>query len=281
MQPLAEGWAGRVLLSWAAPYVKHPDHYSTLFDIDTMEPLIAGAGFVRALSELVADAKLGPDEQLEMDPAAAREAFLAGRAALALAWPGHAATTDKPDDAPPPTGFAELPGAPVVYNFVHKSWDKRGAPEHWHVPVLALAGRLGSSCAQSAHAQHVFQLLAWLSGREWGAQVCSASSATTLYRRSQVRQPQPWLDRGTDAAAAQAYATGVHDALNRQQYLCAPRIPGESRYMAALDEAVRRAVRDEASPADALTEAADQWKQITEALGTEGQRKAYRQSLGL
>ena len=200
---------------------------------------------------------------------------------MALAWPEHAAATDKPAASPPATGFAELPGAPVVYNFVHKSWEKRGPQENWHVPVLALAGRLGSTSATSAHAVDTFQLLAWLSGREWGTQVASASPATTLYRRSQIRQPLAWVDRGTDAEAALAYASGVHDALDRQQYLTAPRIPGEAQYMAALDRAVREAVRGEKSAADALAEAAAEWRKITQALGQESQRTAYRQSLGL
>ena len=54
LEPLGPGWAGVVLLARAASYAKHPDNYSTLFDINTMEPLIAGEPFVRALEELLA-----------------------------------------------------------------------------------------------------------------------------------------------------------------------------------------------------------------------------------
>ncbi len=54
LEPLAPGWAGRLLLSRAAAYAKHRDNFSTLFNIDTMEPLIAGPPFVRALEELLA-----------------------------------------------------------------------------------------------------------------------------------------------------------------------------------------------------------------------------------
>ena len=39
IEPLAPGWAGLVLLARAAPYAKHRDNYSTLFNIETMEPL--------------------------------------------------------------------------------------------------------------------------------------------------------------------------------------------------------------------------------------------------
>jgi ABC-type glycerol-3-phosphate transport system substrate-binding protein len=283
VQPLAEGCAGRVLLARAASYAKHPDHFSTLFDVETMEPLIASAAFVRALEELVADSKLGPPNQLELDFAAARREFLTGHAGMVLTWPGH--SNEKRDDVPaplPPTGFAELPGAPVVYNFASKNWDKRrGDGADGHVPTLALAGRLGSVAAKGAQPAAAFQLLGWLAGREWGARVSSNSAATTLYRRSQVRSPQVWLDPNTDAGAAQSYAALVQAALSRQQYLCAPRIPGEAEYMAALDVATRDAARGDKSPADALSAAAEKWREITKKLGVDAQKAAYRRSLGL
>lgn len=282
VQPLAEGSAGRVLLARAASYAKHPDHFSTMFDVETMEPLISSEAFVRALEELVADAKLGPPNQLEMDPAAARREFLAGRAALAITWPGHADAKDEAALAPyPPTGFAELPGAPVVYNFADKSWEKRSDIEDWHVPTLALAGRLGSTTAKGTQPQAAFQLLAWLSGREWGPRVSSKSTDTTLYRRSQVRTPQPWLDPNTDSEAAQAYSAGVQLALSRQQYLIAPRIPGEAEYMAALDVATRDAVRGYKLPADALSIAVEKWRDVTKKFGVDAQKAAYQRSLGL
>jgi ABC-type glycerol-3-phosphate transport system substrate-binding protein len=49
LEPLAEGWAGLALLARAAPYARHRDQVSTWFDIETMEPLIAGPPFVRAI----------------------------------------------------------------------------------------------------------------------------------------------------------------------------------------------------------------------------------------
>lgn len=278
LQPLGEGWAGRVLLARAAPYVRHRDHFSTLFDIETMDPLIAGEGFVRALEELVADYKLGTPEQIEMDPDAVRKAFLAGQSALAITWPAHADGGAAPSEVE--TAFAEFPGAGVVYNFADKSWEKRQDHESVHVSTLGLAGRLGSVTTNSEHPQQAFQLLAWLSGREWGTRVASASRATTVYRRSQMRSPQPWVDAGTDATAAAAYVSSVQSALGRQQYLAVPRMPGESEYMAALDVATRRALRQEASPPEALAEAAVKWREITDRIGRESQKAAYRASLG-
>ncbi len=87
IEPLAPGWAGDVLLARAAAYAKHRDNFSTLFDIETMEPLVSGPPFVQALEGLVAAAKLGPADPLRYDPASARAAFWAGRCGMALAWP--------------------------------------------------------------------------------------------------------------------------------------------------------------------------------------------------
>ncbi len=87
IEPLAPGWAGLVLLARAAAYAKHRDNFSTLFDIETMEPLVAGPPFVQALEELVAAAKLGPADPLRYDPAAARAAFWNGQCGMALTWP--------------------------------------------------------------------------------------------------------------------------------------------------------------------------------------------------
>lgn len=281
LQPLGEGWAARVLLARAAPYVKHRDHFSALFDIESMRPLVDNPGFVRALEELLADYRLGPPEQIEMDPAAVRAEFLAGRSAFAIAWPGHTGDRGAAAVESPAYGFAELPGAPVVYNFEHRDWEKRQSNETPQVPALELAGRLGSVTTLAAEPAAAFQLLAWLGGREWGPRVSSASAATTLYRRSQTAEPAPWLDSGTSAEAAKQYTEQLAAALSRTQYLAAPRLPGEAEYMAALDAAVRSCLREEATPSDALKKAADEWKAITQRWGVDQQRAAYRASLGI
>jgi multiple sugar transport system substrate-binding protein len=75
VEPLGPGWAGRVLLARAAAYAKHRDNYSTLFRIDSMEPLIDTPPFVRALEELVAAARHSPPDSISFDPSAARRHF--------------------------------------------------------------------------------------------------------------------------------------------------------------------------------------------------------------
>jgi hypothetical protein len=52
-------------------------------------------------------------------------------------------------------------------------------------------------------------------------------------------------------------------------------------YLPALDDAVAAAVGGKKKPKDAPTDAAAKWQRITERLGVEQQRSAYRHSLGL
>jgi multiple sugar transport system substrate-binding protein len=283
IQPLSEGWAGRLLLARAAAYVKHRDHFSTYFEIESMKPLVDGPGYVRALEELVADAKLGPDDPRANDLDAARTAFLGGQAALAIAWPSHQRST-KPPAASVAPSFSELPGETDVYNFANATWELRTEADGDRVTLLGLAGRQASISANTANSREAFQLLGWLSGKKWGGDigsVSSASAATTLYRRSQLRAPAPWVDAGTDTEAARVYGETVRDALSRPSHLFVPRIPGHDRYLASLDAAAAEALAGQATAAEALAKAATAWETITDELGRDEQRRAYRQSLGL
>ena len=129
IEPLAPGWAGLMLLARAAPLAKHPDNFSTLFSIETMEPMLSEPAIVEALSELVAAAKLGPSDPLRYDPAAARAAFWKGECGMAITWPTAAEETTNrksegeteaiPEKIDPAirVGFVELPG--IAPRFQH------------------------------------------------------------------------------------------------------------------------------------------------------------------
>jgi multiple sugar transport system substrate-binding protein len=284
-EPLAPGWAGLVLLARAAPYAKHRDNYSALFNIKTLEPLVAGPPMVRALEELVAAAKLASPDALNSDPAAVRKAFWQGRCGMALTWPS--AAERRPQGQPEgvaetqiPVTFSALPGSEKVFNINNQTWETRVEDENPRVPFLSLAGRAGMVSRASSHPQAAFELLIWLSNEQNSPQICPASPATTLFRHSQLRQPGLWVEKVVPPVAAAKYAELTAETLRAEQWL-ALRIPGRAKYLAALDEAVLAAVRGDLAPADALAEAAKTWQEITEELGLETQRTAYLHSLGL
>ncbi len=282
VEPLDSGWAGLVLLAHAAPSAKHRDNYSTLFRIDTMEPLVAGPPFVKALEELVAAAKFGPSDALDFDPDAARNAFWQGRCGLALSWPTAASAI--PSDSTRKglrVVFSELPGAARAYNVGNQKWEERTEDQDPHVPLLGVTGRIGAVCSVSSHASAALELLSWLSASPADEPASTASSATTLYRRAQLKSAKNWVEKPVSPAAASQYAAIAETTLRRSQWLMALRIPGRDEYLAALDHAVRQAVQSKQSPEEALRQAAAKWRELTARLGRERQRSAYLRSLEL
>ncbi len=281
-EPLGPGWAGLTLLARAAPYARSRENYSTLFDIETMEPLVAGPPFVRALEELVAAAKHGAKDQLQADPDQVRSAFWQGRCGMALTWPSaskNGLTGTPIEDLD--LDLVALPGSEQVYDIGTNEWEPRVDDEPRHIPLLSSAGRLGVVNSASTNPEASFQLLLWLSGKLISPQLCSISPATTLYRTSQLSAPQMWTEQPMPLGTSVDYGALTHATLSGELWLMAPRIPGRAEYLAALDAAVHRAVAGEQPPTEALTQAADEWRKITESHGTEAQKQAYLHSWGL
>jgi len=305
MEPLGPGWAGLVLLARAAPYVKHRGQYSTWFDIETMESLVAGPPVVRALEELAAAARCGPGDATTLDPAAVRRAFWQGRCGMAISWPSAAAgqpaesapaTADgsaRGDDsaghsaslaAPGPpvrAGFVALPGSAEVFDLARREWVHRQRDEPTRVTLLSISGRLGMVSKASSQPEAALALLMWLSGHRHGAEVSASSEQTTLFRREHVRRPEAWVEPPVGPDGAARYAELVEEALRGELFVFAPRIPGRAEYLAALDEAVHKTLDGRLPPIEALREAADRWNEITERLGRQRQRAALLKSLGL
>jgi hypothetical protein len=147
------------------------------------------------------------------------------------------------------------------------------------MPLLGVAGRVGSVTSTSKHPAAAFQLLIALSGPEWSSQVCAASPATTLFRGAHLKSPREWVEREASAPAAGQYAQLTQQVLSGQDAVGALKLPGRAEYLQALDQAVHQALRGEVTPAEALSQCAGAWSEITDRLGLEQQREAYRQSV--
>jgi multiple sugar transport system substrate-binding protein len=268
-----------VLLARAAAYATHREFFSTLFNIESMEPLIAGPPFVRALEQLAAAAALGPEEQAEYTPGDVRTAFWQEQTAMGLTWPTAAAeiaaATDKIS-----VGFAELPGSMEIYNFADQTWEKRLGDQDAQVPLLSSSGRLGMVAADCRWPQAGFQLLFWLSGDDLSRQVSTRSAATTLFRASHLQSPRQWVEKPVSASAAAEYSVLAQQAFSRPRGLFALRLPGRSTYLAALDDAVHDVLSGKSDAEEALQRAASQWETITDGQGREVQQRAYLHSLG-
>jgi len=283
-EPLAEGWAGQLLLARAAAYALHRDQVSPLFRFDSLTPLIDQPPYVRALNELVAAKKASPPSEHRPTPSAAFAALRAGSCAVALTWP-----------APEPTGgggphpgnsnpldqqirFALLPGATQAYRFATKSWENRVDDENMSVPTLAICGRMAAVSATTSEPQRAENFVLWLASREVSDQVGPHSSAATLFRNSQLATSGRWTG-GLAPEASRHYAEQLAQSLNLPRAFPGLTIPGRAQYLAALDKAVDDALGGKAS-ADCLATAAKAWTAITSELGLAEQQRANAKSLG-
>ncbi|HZZ28437.1 MAG TPA: extracellular solute-binding protein [Pirellulales bacterium] len=276
VEPLAPGWAARTLLARAAAYARHRDYFSVLFDRETMEPLIGGPPFVRALTELVAAAKMEPKEAASFTPAEAARWLLSGHAAMAIGWPAALVQMSRNTVV---SAFAPLPGSTAAYNPRQAEWEPRRNDESVNIPLVGVGGHVGSVVKGTNSAETAFHLLTWLSSNRWSSELLPTNPAATLFRQSQANDSSTWFGHMISAEAAKQYSQVLATALHQPEAVQMLRIPGEAEYMAALDDAVRAAISGKKSPQQALNEAAEQWKKITAQYGVNKQREAYRRSL--
>jgi len=278
--PLTPGWAARCLLAWAAPYARHPNQYSTFFQFVTMEPLVARPPFERALREMLEATRYAPEEAWTHSPDDVMRRFLAGDAVLAWSWPS--AARDPANTPATPSwsfGMRPLPGSMTVYQMSEDRWEDRDAAGE--VPLFGVAGRVGAVARRSRSPEASCNLLLWLSGPEQSTRVAAKSVSATVSRLSQLGAGiEQWVDPPLASIAPQ-YAAAMQASQQSPDAIMVPRIPGETRYLEALDLAIRQSRAGDTPPAAALQQAAGEWSRITGELGKEAQRNAYAESLGL
>lgn len=288
LQPLGENWRALTLLARAAPYCRHRSHYSDLFDVERMEPLIDSPPFVRALEELAAAAGSDAEKQLKQRPRDVLAALAGGEGALGIAWLEMAAPEADLELADGvELGVVPLPGSKAVYNASSGDWEQRDQPQK--VPLLAVSGRMGSVLKTSAHPDGAWELLAALTGKEWGPRISQASRSATGLAANQRATAAPrrtdpaarWLPDHARTALSAEYGAAQQSALAASRWMYCLRIPGRQDYLAALDQAVRAAASGKSTPQDALTQTAEAWREITEQHGRDAQRRAYQRSQGM
>ncbi|MGD9125941.1 MAG: extracellular solute-binding protein [Planctomycetia bacterium] len=280
-EPYGGDWAAITFLARAAPLAKHRDNYSTLFNCRTMEPLLIAPPMLDTLTQMVRTSQYAADPKEATDPDATRRLFWEGRVAMALTWP--TATAELPEAvkaSPVPMAIAPLPGSRDVYNIDEGKEEKRDKDQSWQVPLLGIAGRLGTVCQSSKNQAAAVRLLLWLSGSTSRPVPASRSQATTFYRRSQVPQIQQWTESPISSEAADHYAEVTKATMQSEQWVFALRIPGRDEYLATLSDSVREAMKGK-QPPEALMGTMQRWMEITRDHKKEKPLHAYRSSLGL
>ena len=166
---LKAGLGGLLLLARAAPRAKHRDNYSALFDLETMEPMVASPPFVEALEQLAAAARVGPADPLGYDPTAARAVFWRGECGMAIADGGARRLPRRRSRGRATRRFASAswscPAGNGSLTSVTTIGTRGRRRTSLHVPLLSVSGSAGlgrprsritltqrSSCSGSAEA---------------------------------------------------------------------------------------------------------------------------------
>ncbi|MFO0912126.1 MAG: extracellular solute-binding protein [Pirellulales bacterium] len=275
-EPTAAGWAGRMLLARAAPYVLDKSQYSTLFDLRTFDPLITSAAFERALSEMKDAVSAEP-----IDLAECERRMMAGEAALAISWPASARPEVSATGAAGSIRLAPLPGAGQWWETRTSSWQDRPSGTTSSVPVTGLQGRLIGVTRLSANPAAAWDLASVMSQPELGEVLSRQSAAGFPIRTSQLAKLEPWLSPGLPQSLVTDFRAAIEQTQGAAASMPVPAVRGVDEYLAALDQHVRQCLQGELSPADALQATSTDWRAITSRLGVEAQLQAYRRNLGI
>ena len=275
IEPRGEGWTAKMMLARSAAYARNRQQISTLFDFQSMEPLIDSPAFERALNEM----KETKVESVANPHVAANE-FFAGKAAVAIGWPSNARSKES-SEKPVSVTFASLPGSLDYYSRRGDEWLSRdGEASSHHVPLIGIEGRFVAVTRECKRNIAALGMARLLTGRQWSNLLGPRSKSTTLFRTSQVTHATTWVEPEA-ATAASEYGRVVRQSLTRPAWLFSMRIPQQHRYMQVLDETVQQSIGDGVDAKESLEKVTAEWSKITDEVGLVKQKLAYQRSLGL
>jgi len=271
----AEGVGNAAFLARAASLGLHRDHYSFLFDADSMAPRIETPPFLEALRGLVALKAWGPPGIEGFDAAAARESFRTGNVALLIDRAERAAIWSHGK----PLGVAPLPGSDRVYEPTRKQWapaSPANAPSylpHGGGWMVGVNGRLAGKQAEAA-----LDFAKYLAGPENTNRMRAERAFPMLpVRTAQMGQGLPDPTSAPDVDS-RLWSDAVSRTLQGERVVPGLRIHGADGYYGDLAKGRVAAIGGE--PVEkALAGVAKAWDERTRLLGPQRQLWHYRRSL--
>ncbi|MDQ2693781.1 MAG: extracellular solute-binding protein, partial [Pseudomonadota bacterium] len=266
----------------AAAYTNHPDHPGSMFfDPETMDAQINNPGWVKALEDYIGGLSVAPPGALGFASEDIHNIFAGGSVAMNFDWgdTGVNAADKEESLVHGHVGSAVLPGSTRIWNYKTRQWDE--FPEPVRSPFMAYGGWQAAVPANSDSIEAAWNFIEWMSSPEVSGQaVVTPQSGINPYRLSHFENLKRWLDIFTPEEA-ELYLKAQLDSLNAPNVALDMRIPGYFAYTQALEEHLARALNFEASPQEALDNVAKAWNELTDQLGRDKQKAAYRASMGL
>jgi len=275
-------------MSFSAPFVIGPENPKLYwFDPDTMEPLIASPGHVRALEVLVDLIQFGPSAMLGWSLGESWDYFLRGQAALTFTWGDLGALAQQEGSkVKGKCGAAPLPGWDEYYNIKTGQWVKVDQP---NIVGNTTGGSWAGVISKFSKApEAAYYLLALMATPEKSIIYAARGwDGVDPGRYSHFLPPdgtaslEQYLAAGWDERDIKDYTKAYFENFNNPLQFPYLRIPGTFEYWTQLDIRLSEAATGQAKPEEALKRCVDDFEAITNRLGREVQKRTYRESLGL
>ncbi len=278
--PLAKGSAVNIFLARSSAEIRNRGRISTVFDRDTMEPLIHQAPFVQSLQDL--KTLMGDDlSQLELTPLDVYQQILSGDCKIGIASPRAVESDDGIAASGIDLGFQLLPGSQRWYDGKSGRWMQRAKTEPHQFDLVGFDGLMASVASQAHSTEDCADFLIWLSSKSTVFKTFVNSPRSGPFRKSHLALPAAWCGDQLSDPSLRRYTDAV-DAGNEQdvQFMF-PRIPGQQRYLELLDDNIRECLNGNLEPQAALERTTQQWNELTHELGIERMIKELAKSGGL
>jgi multiple sugar transport system substrate-binding protein len=263
------------------------------FDPDTMKPLVNNEAIATALDIYKETVKYAPPDELNFDLEQAHEFFISGRCALTLDWGDTGTIAITPNSkVKDKVGAVILPGSKKVLdrttgklipcNKVICPFALNGIN---HAPYAAFGGWVGTvnAAAPPKNKDAGYAFLSYMSQpAQANVDVTIGDAGLNPYRTSQFTNREPWLKAGMSFEAASKYLGAIGVSLRSPNIVLDLRVPENNNYQGeVLDQAIADFLADRITRDEALKQIHNGWEEITNKIGREKQRAAYRATLGL
>jgi multiple sugar transport system substrate-binding protein len=271
----AEDLGNSTFLARAASLGQHRDHFSFVFDSETMAPRIEAPPFVEALKAIVSLKSFGPPAMELFDANASRAAFRTGNVAMLIDRAESAAGWSHGK----PLGVAPLPGSDRVFEPALKAWQPASPP---NAPSFLLRGGgwlIGiNNNLSGTKLEAALDFAKYIASPDNSNRIRAERAFPMLPVRTaqfEAGLPDPASSPDLDA---REWSEAVRRTLLTERVVPGLRIPLAAGYLADLAKGRGEALNGKA-PEQALKAVAAAWSERTKSLGPQHQAWHYKRSL--
>ncbi len=249
------------------------------FDLETMTPQVNNPGFVRGLEMWVKALRYMPPGGINFGIAEEIFSWGGGESLMSVTWDDAFVQAQQPDS---PIQNKVLVGSPIgpsmgsleVWNRASKKWDKFEKPSIAPYVTWGWGAGVTKSSKEKEMAFDWFCFFSNYANTNHDEMI--GRFGVNPFRTSHMDSNYWMKGAGWSQEVADSFVKmlkGMDTSTNRVFDL---RVPGVNQYYTAMMNGVAKAMAGEMKPQAALDEVAAEWKRITEEIGVDVVREAYK-----